>query len=137
MPNWLKYGLGLNPMVPGIVLPDGVIWANAGQVGGTNMTDKVQIFTAAEVVYNTEVGKTYQLQAISSLDGGWKNIGDPVVATASRVSLVTPTRTNQQQFYRVQITVTCQQRENCLRQFDQPPSWQRRGFLLCAPGRAQ
>jgi len=105
VPNWLKYGLGLNPWTPGIVLPDGVIWANAGQVGGTNMTDKIQIFTAAEVVYNTEVGKTYQLQAISSLDGGWKNIGDPVVATTNAaVSFVTPTRTSQQQFYRVQIT---------------------------------
>ena len=104
IPNWLKYGLGLNPLTPGIVLPDGVIWANAGQVGGTNMTDKVQIFTAAEVVYNTEAGKTYQLQAISSLDGGWKNVGEPVVGDGKAVSLVTPTRSNLQQFYRVQIT---------------------------------
>jgi hypothetical protein len=103
VPNWLKYGLGLDPMVPGIVLPEGVVWANAGQVGGTNMTDKVQIFTAAEVVYNTEIGKTYQLQAISSLDGGWKNIGDPVAGTGTAVSFVTPTRTSQQQFYRVEI----------------------------------
>jgi hypothetical protein len=67
------------------------------------MTDKVQIFTAAEVVYNTEIGKTYQLQAISSLDGGWKNIGDPVAGTGTAVSFVTPTRTSQQQFYRVEI----------------------------------
>jgi hypothetical protein len=103
VPNWLKYGLGLDPMVKGIVLPEGVVWANAGQVGGTNMTDKVQIFTAAEVVYNTEIGKTYQLQAISSLDGGWKNIGDPVAGTGTAVSFVTPTRTSQQQFYRVEI----------------------------------
>jgi len=73
-------------------------------VGGTNMTDKIQIFTAAEVVYNTEVGKTYQLQAISSLDGGWKNVGEPVMGDGKAVSLVTPTRTSQQQFYRVQIT---------------------------------
>jgi hypothetical protein len=102
VPNWLKYGLGLDPMVKGIVLPDGVIYANGGKVGGTN--NVVQIYTAAEVVYNTEVGKTYQLQAISSLDGGWKNVGDAVAGNGNAVSLVTPTRSNQQQFYRVKIT---------------------------------
>jgi len=104
IPNWLKYGLGLNPLTPGIVLPDGVIWANAGQVGGTSMTDKIQIYTAAEVVYDTEQGKTYQLQAISSLDGGWKNVGEPVQGDGNAVSLITPTRGTLQQFYRVQIT---------------------------------
>jgi hypothetical protein len=104
VPNWLKYGLGLNPMTPGLVLPDGVIWANAGKVGGASATNTVQIYTAAEIVYNTEAGKSYQLQAISSLDGGWKNIGPVVVGTGDAVSLVTPTRSNGQQFYRVQIT---------------------------------
>jgi len=103
VPNWLKYGLGLNPMTPGMVLPDGVVWVNAGKVGGDATTDKIQIFTAAEVVFNTEVGKTYQLQAISTLDGGWKNIGAPIAGTGDAVSFVTPTRTNGQQFYRVQI----------------------------------
>lgn len=104
VPNWLKYGLGLNPLTPGIVLPDGVVWANAGKVGGNAATNTVQIYTAAEIVYNTEVGKTYQLQAISSLDGGWKDIGTAVAGTGNAVSLVTPTRTKQQQFYRVKIT---------------------------------
>jgi hypothetical protein len=68
------------------------------------MTDKIQIYTAAEVVYNTEQGKTYQLQAISSLDGGWKNVGEPVQGDGNAVSLITPTRGTLQQFYRVQIT---------------------------------
>ena len=104
VPNWLKFGLGIDPTVKGVVLPDGVVWANAGKVGGNAATNIVQIYKAAEVVYNTEVGKTYQLQAISSLDGGWKNIGSPVAGTGNAVSLVTPTRVNGQQFYRVQIT---------------------------------
>jgi hypothetical protein len=78
------------------------VYANAGKVGGTNNT--VQIYTAAEIVYNTEVGKTYQLQAISSLDGGWKNVGTNVVGNGNAVSLVTPTRGQLQQFYRVVVT---------------------------------
>jgi hypothetical protein len=101
VPNWLKYGLGLNPMVPGIVLPEGVAWVNASAVGGTN--NAVQIYTAAEVVANTEAGKTYQLQAISSLGDGWKNIGTPVPGTGSAMSFLTPTRGTQQQFYRVVV----------------------------------
>jgi hypothetical protein len=98
-PNWLKYALGLNPNVPGIMVPDGVIWANAGTTGGDVNT--VHIYTAAEIVFDTEVGKTYQIQGISSLGGGWQNIGDPIVGDGNSRSYVTPTRTGAQQFYRV------------------------------------
>jgi hypothetical protein len=102
VPNWLKYALGLNPMIPGMVLPDGVIWANG--TPGTGGNDKIQIFTAAEVVFNTESGKTYQLQSISSLGGGWQNVGASVAGTGNSYSFVTPTRNNTQQFYRVVST---------------------------------
>jgi predicted CXXCH cytochrome family protein len=103
VPNWLKFGLGLNPLTPGATLPDGVAWANGGTVGGAG-SSPVQIYTAAEVVFNTETGKTYQMQAISSLGEGWKNIGGPVTGTGAAMSFVTPTRTSQQQFYRVVVT---------------------------------
>jgi predicted CXXCH cytochrome family protein len=99
VPNWLKYALGLDPTMAGMVLPDGVVWANARSISGG--TDTIQIFTAAEVVFNTEAGKTYQLQAISTLGGGWQNVGDPVTGTGGSFSFVTPTRNNVQQFYRV------------------------------------
>jgi hypothetical protein len=103
IPNWLKYTLGLNPLVAGMVLPDGVVWANAGPTpGGTNT---IQIYTAAEVAFNTELGKTYQLQAISSLGGGWQPVGSPVPGTGSAYSFVTPTRNDAQQFFRV-VTLT-------------------------------
>lgn len=102
IPNWLKYALGLNPTIPGMVLPDGVIWANGKPGVGGN--DKIQIFTAAEIVFNTEVGKTYQLQSISSLGGGWQNVGAAVAGTGNSYSFVTPTRNNTQQFYRVVST---------------------------------
>lgn len=104
IPNWLKYGLGLNPLTPGIILPDGVVWANTGTIGGSAATNTVQIYTAAEIAFNTEVGKTYQLQAISSLGGGWQNVGAEVAGDGNARSLVTPTRGKLQQFYRVKIT---------------------------------
>jgi hypothetical protein len=104
IPNWLKYGLGLNPLTPGAQLPDGVAWANAGTVGGAGATNTVQIYTAAEIAFNTEVGKTYQLQAISSLGGGWQDVGGEVDGDGNARSFVTPTRSKLQQFYRVKIT---------------------------------
>jgi hypothetical protein len=94
VPNWLKYSLGLDPLVPGIVLPDGVVWVNANAVGGE--TNTVHIYTAAEIAFDTEVGKNYQIQAVSTLGGGWQNIGSPLI------SYVTPTRSQAQQFFRVQ-----------------------------------
>jgi hypothetical protein len=102
IPNWLKYSLGLNPAAAGTVLTNGVLWNNVTALGGA--TNTVHIYTAAEVVFDTEVGKTYQIQAISSLSGGWQNLGDPSQGTGASVSLLTPTRNNSQQFYRVVST---------------------------------
>ena len=102
VPNWLKYALGLDPTKPGITIPGGVVWANGNSlinpIGGTNA---VQIYTAAEVAFNTDAGKTYQIQSISSLSEGWQNIGAPIAGTGQAISYVTPTRQNVQQFYRV------------------------------------
>jgi hypothetical protein len=103
VPNWLKYALGLNPMVAGITLPDGVVWANAAS--SNNPTNTVRIYTAAEVVFDTEVGKSYQIQSVTSLVSGWQNIGNPIPGTGESMSYVTPTRNNAQQFYRV-MTIT-------------------------------
>jgi hypothetical protein len=99
IPNWLKYGLGLNPTIPGVVVPDGVVWANGTSIGGS--TDTLHIYTAAEIAFDTEVGHTYQIQAVSSLGGGWQNIGVPIPGTGQSVSYVTPTRSKAQQYYRV------------------------------------
>jgi len=99
VPNWLKYALGLNPNVAGISLPDGVIWANNSSIGGTNNT--VHIYTAAEIAFDTVVGKSYQIQGVSSLVGGWGNIGLPIAGTGQTISYVTPTRSKAQQYFRV------------------------------------
>jgi hypothetical protein len=99
VPNWLKYSLELDPTVPGLVIPGGVVWANGKTVGGG--TNTIQIYTAAEVAFDTEQGKTYQIQSVSSLSSGWQNVGDPIPGTGNAISYVTPTRQNVQQFYRV------------------------------------
>jgi hypothetical protein len=99
IPNWLKYALGLNPLIPGLVVPDGVVWANGTAIGGG--TNTIHIYTAAEITFDTEIGKTYQIQAVSNLGTGWQNVGTPVPGTGAAISYVTPTRSKAQQYYRV------------------------------------
>ena len=78
-----------------------MVWANGSTLGSSSGTNMVQIFTAAEVAFNTEAGKTYQVQGISSLDGGWHDVGPRITGDGKAFSYVTPTRQNVQQFYRV------------------------------------
>ena len=104
VPNWLKYNLGLDPTKPGITVTNGVVWPSGSQIGGS--TTNIQIFKAAEITFNTVLGKTYQIQSISSIMGTWQNLGSPIAGTGAPVSYVTPTqplanRPLVQQFYRV------------------------------------
>ena len=101
IPNWLKYALGLNPNVAGVSVPNGVVWVNNSTVNGNNATNTVQIYTAAEVAFNTQIGTTYQIQGISAMGGSWQNIGAPIPGTGSAISYLTPTRHNVQQYFRV------------------------------------
>jgi hypothetical protein len=106
VPNWMKYILGLNPLVPGVSVTNGpsvgVVWANGnGLVNPYGATNTIQIYTAAEVAFDTEQGKTYQIQAASSVSSGWQNIGYPIIGNGNSYSYTTPTRQNVQQFYRV------------------------------------
>jgi hypothetical protein len=101
IPNWLKYSLGLNPLVPGVVVPGGVVWADGNSLASPSGTNTVQIYTAAEVAFNTVVGRTYQVQEVTSLSSGWQNLGTPIPGTGAAISYVTPTRKNVQQFFRV------------------------------------
>jgi hypothetical protein len=99
IPNWLKYTLGLNPLVAGLSVPNGVVYADGNVLGGS--TNTLQIYTAAEVSFDTQVGTTYQIQGVSALSGGWENIGTPLQGTGFSLSYLTPTRNNVQQFFRV------------------------------------
>lgn len=100
IPNWLKYALGLNPLVAGMAVPNGVVYADGTTLGGGS-TNTVQIYTAADVSFDTQVGTTYQIQGVSALSGGWENIGVPLQGTGGSLSYLTPTRNNVQQFFRV------------------------------------
>jgi hypothetical protein len=101
VPNWLKYNLGLDPTVPGTSMPDGVVFANGKNLVNSGATNSLAIYTAAEIAFNTEAGKTYQVQAISSLTSTWSNVGTSIAGTGTSMSYVTPTRGNAQQFFRV------------------------------------
>jgi hypothetical protein len=99
VPNWLKYNLGLNPFTPGAAIPGGFVWGPS--LVNPQGTNTVQIFTAAEVVFNTQVGTTYQIQSISSIGSDWQNVGGSITGTGGAISYVSPTRGTPQQFFRV------------------------------------
>jgi len=100
IPNWLKYALGLNPMVAGMQVPGGVVYANGTALSGGS-TNTVQIYTAAEVSFLTAPGTTYQIQEANSFSGGWQTISTNIVGNGATYSYLTPTRKNAQQFFRV------------------------------------
>jgi len=100
IPNWLKYALGLDPTKSGTAVANGVVYDNSGLLGGGG-TNTVQIYTAAEIAFQTVVGTSYQIQGVSSLSSGWQNIGAPLQGTGSTLSYLTPSRNNVQQFFRV------------------------------------
>jgi hypothetical protein len=102
VPNWVKFNLGLNPMVPGITnAAGGIVWVNGKSLAGNVPTNTVQIYTAAEVTFDTEIGKTYYVQGLSSLNGGWQTLSDAIAGTGTAASYVTPTRNGVQQYFRV------------------------------------
>jgi len=105
IPNWLKYALGLNPLTKGLAVPNGVVYANGNVLGGNTASNALEIFTAADVTFDTTAGWSYQIQEVSSLSSGWQNIGNPIVTTNNTsVSYLTPTKGNVQQFFRVVAT---------------------------------
>jgi hypothetical protein len=92
------YALGLDPH-SGSTTVNGVIYFNGKNViSGTNT---IAIYTAAEVVFNTQIGTTYNIQGISALTGSWQNISTNIPGTGTSVSYLTPTRNNVKMFYRV------------------------------------
>lgn len=99
VPNWIKYNLGLNPFEPGANIPGGFVWGPS--LTNPQGTNTVQIYTAAEIVFNTLMGTTYQIQSISALEQTWENVGGSIAGTGGAVSYVTPTRNGPQQYFRV------------------------------------
>jgi hypothetical protein len=62
---------------------------------------RTEIYRAAEMVFFTEVGKQYQIQAIDKLGiGGWINVGDPIDG-GGLIQQFISTRMTEKMFYRV------------------------------------
>jgi len=99
VPNWLKYNLGLDPFVPGANIPGGFVWGPP--LTNPQGTNTVEIYTAAEIVFNSVIGTSYQIQSISALDQTWQNVGGSIAGTGGAISYVAPTRDMPQQFFRV------------------------------------
>lgn len=77
---------------------------------GTNPQDmedtpevgRSSIFNAAEMLFHTEMGKTYQLQSVAELGAGaWVNEGDPFAGDGGMVQQFISTRAADKRFYRV------------------------------------
>jgi hypothetical protein len=102
IPNWLKYQMGLNPMVPGTPGVDGgMVWMSGKALGGNSPTNTIHIYTAAEITFDTQANSTYQVQACSAMNTPWQNVSTNIPGTGTAVSFLTPTRQGVQQFYRV------------------------------------
>lgn len=99
VPNWLKYSLRLNPLTPGATIPGGFVWGPS--LTNPSGTNTVEIFTAAELTFNTTVGTAYQIQSISAVEAEWQNVGGSIAGTGGSISYVTPTRQDPQRFFRV------------------------------------
>jgi hypothetical protein len=64
--------------------------------------NRTEMFHAAEMVFMTEAGKTYQVQAVSEVgEGNWVNHGDPFQGTGEMMQMFISTRDTQGEFYRV------------------------------------
>jgi hypothetical protein len=103
VPNWMMYALGLAPNAGFKVSNSGEIFFNGNNIvnGATNT---LALYTAAEIVFNTQVGTTYTIQGINNLTGSWQNISTNIPGTGGSISYLTPMRGNAQWFFRVAHT---------------------------------
>jgi hypothetical protein len=99
LPNWMMYALGLDPHSSSTAI-NGVIYVN-GKNLVNGQTNTVAIYSAAEIAFDTQAGTTYTIQGINSLTASWQNVSTNIPGTGGTISYLTPTRNNNQMFYRV------------------------------------
>lgn len=63
----------------------------------------VKVYTAAELEFASEVGKTYQLQSVSEITGSWQDVGLPIPGTGELISHLISARSATAQYYRVKV----------------------------------
>ncbi len=75
---------------------------NPQDMADTPEVGRSSIFNAAEMLFHTEMGKTYQLQSVAELGAGaWANEGDPFAGDGGMVQQFISTRAADKRFYRV------------------------------------
>ena len=101
----------------------------------------IHIYTAAEIAFDTEIGRSYQIQAISNLGGGWQPVGAPIPGTGQAMSYVTPTRSKAHNstigWYRRRKPSGTDDRDGSERLTTDSAFLERPGFLLGGCERAQ
>lgn len=75
---------------------------NPQDMADTPEVGRSSIFNAAEMLFHTEMGKSYQLQSVAELGAGsWVNEGDPFAGDGGMVQQFISTRAADKRFYRV------------------------------------
>jgi len=105
--NALELSAGTNPNLADSD-GDGVNDLAEMQAGSDplNPVDKpglvVKIFTAAEIEFASELGKKYQVQAVTDITSTWVNVGAVTNGTGNNINMVTSTRSGgSQRYFRV------------------------------------
>lgn len=107
--NSLELSAGTNPMLAdsdGDGISDGAeLMAGSDPKNNSDTPGFVlKIYTAGEIEFFAETGKKYQVQRVSELTGSWVNVGEVVTGANENVSMLTSTRNDAQNYYRV-VTV--------------------------------
>lgn len=105
--NALELSAGTNPNLADSD-GDGVNDLAEMQAGSDplNPADKpglvVKIFTAAEIEFASELGKKYQVQAVTDITSTWVNVGAVTNGTGNNINMVTSTKSGgSQRYFRV------------------------------------
>ncbi len=104
--NALEWVVGTNPLVKdsdsdGYNDMEEMLAGNDPLNGDDSPGLQAHIYTAAEFEFASQSGTTYQIQAVTEMNGGWQNVGDPITGDGSMIQRFFSTRSANQNYFRV------------------------------------